>query len=40
MGLSPEVIEKLNIHFKVGTSNIKKVEINNASLKNLVSFHY
>jgi DNA uptake protein ComE-like DNA-binding protein len=40
-GLSPEVIEKLNIHFKVGTlPNIKKVDINNASLKELSQFHY
>ncbi|MBB1194318.1 helix-hairpin-helix domain-containing protein [Flavobacterium sp. SOK18b] len=40
-GLSPEVLEKLNIHFKVGTlPNIKKVDINNASLKELSTFHY
>jgi DNA uptake protein ComE-like DNA-binding protein len=40
-GLSPEVIEKLNIHFKVGVlPNTKKVDINNASLKELSAFHY
>jgi DNA uptake protein ComE-like DNA-binding protein len=40
-GLSPEVIEKLNIHFKVGPLlNMKKIDINNASLKELSQFHY
>ncbi|CAH0336767.1 hypothetical protein FVB9288_02485 [Flavobacterium sp. CECT 9288] len=40
-GLSPEVIEKLNIHFKVGVlPNTKKIDINNASLKELSQFHY
>lgn len=40
-GLSPEVIEKLNVHFKVSTRpNIKKVDINNASIKELAQFPY
>lgn len=40
-GLSPEVIEKLNTHFKVSTSpNIKKIDINNASIKELSLFPY
>jgi len=40
-GLSPEVIEKLNAGFKVGTlSGIKKVDINNASVKELAQFPY
>lgn len=40
-GLSPEVIEKLNAGFKVGTlSSIKKVDINNASVKELAQFPY
>ena len=40
-GLSPEVIEKLNLHFKVlKVPAIKKVDINNASLKDLSQFHY
>nr|WP_294775130.1 helix-hairpin-helix domain-containing protein [uncultured Flavobacterium sp.] len=35
-GLSPEVIEKLNHHFEVkSTSKIKKININNASVKEL-----
>ena len=40
-GLSPEVIENLNAHFKVLTlPRFKKIEINNASLKELSQFHY
>lgn len=40
-GLSPEVIENLNSHFKVLTfPRFKKIEINNASLKELSQFHY
>lgn len=40
-GLSPEVIENLNIHFKVSVfPNFKKIDINNASLKELSQFYY
>ncbi|TDE29816.1 helix-hairpin-helix domain-containing protein [Flavobacterium ranwuense] len=40
-GLSPEVIENLNTHFKVSElPNFKKIEINNASLKELSQFYY
>ena len=40
-GLSPEVIEKLNAGFKVGSlSNVKKIDINNASVKELAQFPY
>lgn len=40
-GLSPEVIEKLNTHFKVSVlPNVKKVDINNASIKELSQFPY
>ena len=40
-GLSPEVIENLNSHFKVSTlPNVKKVDINNASIKELSQFPY
>lgn len=40
-GLSPEVIENLNTHFKVlALPRFKKIEINNASLKELTQFHY
>lgn len=40
-GLSPEVIEKLNKYFKVSTSSdIKKIDINNASIKELSLFPY
>lgn len=40
-GLSPEVIEKLNSHFKISTvSNVKKIDINNASVKELSQFPY
>ena len=40
-GLSPEVIENLNTHFKVSVSpNVKKIDINNASIKELSLFPY
>jgi DNA uptake protein ComE-like DNA-binding protein len=40
-GLSPEVIENLNSHFKVSAlPNVKKVDINNASIKELSQFPY
>jgi DNA uptake protein ComE-like DNA-binding protein len=40
-GLSPEVIESLNEHFKVATlPKIKKIDINNASIKELMLFPY
>ncbi len=40
-GLSPEVIENLNSHFKVSTlPNLRKVDINNASIKELSQFPY
>ncbi|WP_245181053.1 ComEA family DNA-binding protein [Flavobacterium sp. XN-5] len=40
-GLSPEVIASLNSHFKVYTlPNIKKIDINNASLKEISQFSY
>lgn len=40
-GLSPEVIENLNSHFKVSTiPNLKKIDINNASIKELSQFPY
>jgi DNA uptake protein ComE-like DNA-binding protein len=40
-GLSPEVVENLNTHFKVSTSpNVKKIDINNASIKELSLFPY
>lgn len=40
-GLSPEVIEKLNSHFKIlAVSNVKKIDINNASVKELSQFPY
>ena len=40
-GLSPEVIEKLNQHFKVKTvPNIKKININTVSIKELMQFPY
>jgi DNA uptake protein ComE-like DNA-binding protein len=40
-GLSPEVIENLNSHFKVLTPpSVKKVDINNASIKELSQFPY
>ena len=40
-GLSPEVIENLNSHFKISKSqNLKKIDINNASIKELSQFPY
>ena len=40
-GLSPEVLVNLNKRFKVGSfSGIKKVDINNASIKELAQFPY
>lgn len=40
-GLSSEVIEKLNTHFKVSAlPDFKKIDINNASLKELSQFSY
>lgn len=40
-GLSPEVIENLNTHFKISAlPNFKKIDINNASLKELSQFYY
>ena len=40
-GLSPEVIENLNTHFKISAvSTVKKIDINNASIKELSMFPY
>ena len=40
-GLSPEVIENLNTHFKVSVfPNFKKIDVNNATLKELSQFYY
>jgi DNA uptake protein ComE-like DNA-binding protein len=40
-GLSSEVIENLNTHFKIITlPEFKKIDINNASLKELSQFYY
>lgn len=40
-GLSPEVIEKLNTHFKISAApTVKKIDINNASIKELSLFPY
>jgi DNA uptake protein ComE-like DNA-binding protein len=40
-GLSPEVIENLNTHFKVSAApTVKKIDINNASIKELSLFPY
>jgi len=40
-GLSPEVIENLNKHFEIKTvPDIKKMNINTASVKELSQFHY
>ena len=40
-GLSPEVIDNMNIHFKVlALPDIKKIDINNASIKELAQFPY
>jgi hypothetical protein len=34
-GLTPEVVDKINYHFKVlKVPSIKKIDINNASIKN------
>lgn len=40
-GLSPEVLDNLNAHFKIITiPNFKKIDINNASIKELALFPY
>jgi DNA uptake protein ComE-like DNA-binding protein len=40
-GLSPEVVENLNSHFKVLVlPNVKKIDVNNASIKELSQFPY
>ena len=40
-GLTPDVIERLKVHFKVGVvPNFKKLDINNASVKQLAQFPY
>ena len=40
-GLSPEVLLELNTHFKVSSlPEFKKIDVNNASLKELSQFHY
>ncbi|MDR6843861.1 helix-hairpin-helix domain-containing protein [Flavobacterium granuli] len=40
-GLSPEVILNLNTHFQIGKlSNLNKIDINNASIKELSQFFY
>lgn len=40
-GLSPEVNENLNSHFKIGVNPVlKKIDINNASLKEIAQFPY
>ena len=40
-GLSPEVIENLNSHFKVSElPKLKKIDVNNASIKELSQFPY
>ncbi len=40
-GLSPEVIENLNKYFKVSSfPDIKKVKVNQASIKELAQFPY
>ena len=40
-GLSPEVVERLKVSFKVGAvSNFKKIDVNNASIKELAQFPY
>ena len=40
-GLSPDVIENLNTHFKISaTPTVKKIDINNASIKELSEFPY
>ena len=40
-GLSPEVLLELNTHFKVSSlPDFKKIDVNNASLKELSQFYY
>lgn len=40
-GLSPEVIENLNSHFKIiSLPEFKKIDVNNASLRELSQFYY
>jgi DNA uptake protein ComE-like DNA-binding protein len=40
-GLSPEVIDNLNAHFKISaTPTVRKIDINNASIKELSLFPY
>ena len=40
-GLSPEVIDNLNTHFKISaTPTVRKIDINNASIKELSLFPY
>jgi DNA uptake protein ComE-like DNA-binding protein len=40
-GLSPEVIAKLNVHFKISDQpTVRKIDINNASIKELSLFPY
>ena len=39
-GSAPEVVEKLNKSFKVVNPNPKKININNASIKELGQFPY
>jgi DNA uptake protein ComE-like DNA-binding protein len=40
-GLSPEVIDNLNAHFKIfALPKVKKIDINNASIKELSQFPY
>ncbi|WP_026713287.1 ComEA family DNA-binding protein [Flavobacterium daejeonense] len=40
-GLSTEVVERLNVSFKVGAvSDFKKIDVNNASIKELAQFPY
>ena len=40
-GLSPEVIDNLNSHFKIiSLPEFKKIDVNNASLKELSQFYY
>ena len=40
-GLSPEVITQLNSHFKASTSSqVKKIDINNLPIKELIKFPY
>lgn len=40
-GLSPEAVQGVKSNFKIGTTpNLKKLDINNASLKEISSFPY